>query len=146
MMTGILGTERFEVQARLEGDRLIGRVGGALMAREVLLELSETGVRGTLGGKNGVAVKLEMAHGELVGSIGADAIALRGVDVVSAEIGTGLGAVQMRAAQRGDALEGRIGGLTGKPFSLTLDGAPGWIGALLMLSAYCALERSAPKA
>ncbi len=141
MMTGILGTERFEIKARLEGDRLLGRVGSALMGKDIQLDLTENGVRGTVGGKNGASLQLSLEHGELIGFIGADRIALRGVDQVTAEIGTGITALEMRALQRGDALEGRIGGVNGKPFSLQLDGTPGWMGALVALVSYCALER-----
>jgi hypothetical protein len=141
MMTGILGTERFEIKARLEGDRLLGRVGSALMGKDIQLDLTENGVRGTVGGKNGASLQLSLEHGELIGFVGADRIALRGVDQVTAEIGTGITALEMRALQRGDALEGRIGGVNGKPFSLQLDGTPGWMGALVALVSYCALER-----
>jgi hypothetical protein len=141
MMTGLIGNEGFEIKARLEGDRLLGRVGGALMGKDLSLDLSDTGVTGTVGGKNGAAVQLSLETGELVGFIGADRVALRGVDQVSGEIGTGVVAIEMRAVQRGDALEGRVGGLTGKAFSLQLDGLPGWIGALVAVTAYCALER-----
>ncbi len=129
------------MQARLEGDVLKGRIGGALMAREINLTLTDQGVRGTLGGRGGTPVDLQLNQGELSGLIGADAVNLRGVDQISGAIGTGLTAISMRAAQREDTLEGRIGGVGGKSFTVTLDGVPGWIGALLMLSAYCALER-----
>lgn len=142
MIKGLLGSEGFEVQARLEGDVLKGRIGGALMAREIKLTLSDTGVHGTLGGASGTAVDLTLTGGELTGSIGADAVHLRGVDQISGGIGTGIAALSLRAAQREDALEGRIGSVNGKSFSVQLDGVPGWIGALLMLCAYCALERA----
>ena len=142
MIKGLLGSEGFEVQARLEGDVLKGRIGGALMAREINLTLSDTGVRGMLGGAGGIAVSLTLQSGELSGSIGADAVTLRGVDQISGAIGTGIAAIALRAVQREDSLEGRIGSVGGKSFSVALDGVPGWIGALLMLSAYCAFERA----
>ena len=142
MIKGLLGSEGFEVQARLEGDVLKGRIGGALMAREINLTLTDTGVRGTLGGTGGLAVSLTLQNGELSGAIGADAVTLRGVDQISGSLGAGIAAVSLRAAQREDKLEGRIGSVNGKSFSVALDGVPGWIGALLMLSAYCALERA----
>ena len=142
MIKGLLGSEGFEVQARLEGDVLKGRIGGALMAREINLSLSDTGVHGTLGGASGMAVSLTLQNGELSGSIGADTVTLRGVDQITGAIGTGIAAIALRAAQRADMLEGRIGSVGGKSFSVALDGVPGWIGALLMLSAYCALERA----
>ena len=145
MIKGLLGSEGFEVQARLEGDVLKGRIGGVLMAREVNLTLSDTGVRGSLGGTGGIAVSLTLQNGELSGFIGADAVTLRGVDQITGAIGTGIAAISLRAAQREDKLEGRIGGVNGKSFTLALDGVPGWIGALLMLSAYCALERAPVK-
>ena len=145
MIKGLLGSEGFEVQARLEGDVLKGRIGGALMAREIKLSLSDTGVQGTVGGSAGIAVSLTLQGGELSGSIGADAVTLRGVDQISGAIGTGIAALGLRAVQRDDTLEGRIGSVNGKSFSVALDGVPGWIGALLMLSAYCALERAPSK-
>jgi hypothetical protein len=141
MITGFLGAERFEIRARLEGDQLIGRAGGALMGKDILLDLTDTGVRGTLGGKNGTTVDLKLEGGELVGTVGVDRVALRGVDQVTAEIGFGLGAVELRAVQNGNTFSGRIGGLTGKSFSIDLDSAPGWMGGLLALVSYCALER-----
>ncbi len=144
MIKGLLGSEGFEMQARLEGDVLKGRIGGALMAKDINLSLSDHGVRGTLGGQGGTGgtlVDLQLVQGELSGSIGADAVSLRGVDQISGSIGTGLTALALRAAQREDRLEGRIGGVNGKSFTVALDGVPGWIGALLMLAAYCALER-----
>lgn len=139
MIKGLLGSEGFEVQARLEGDALKGRVGGALMAREINLLLNDKGVRGAIGA---VKLNLELQSGELTGQIGADAVSLRGVDQISGSIGAGIAALALRAVQREDTLEGRIGGPNGKSFTVALDGAPGWIGALLMLSAYCALERA----
>lgn len=141
MITGFLGAERFELKARLEGDKLIGRVGGALMGKDIALDLSDKGVKGSIGGKTGAPLELALEHGELVGFVGADRVALRGVDQVTAEIGTGFSAIELRAAQRGDTLTGVIGGMTGKPFVVELAGIPGWIGALLALVAYCALER-----
>ena len=142
MIKGLLGAEGFEVQARLEGDALKGRIGGALMAREIDLTLTDTGVRGSLGGKGGIAVNLTLQNGELSGSIGADAVTLRGVDQISGSVASGMAGIALRAAQRADMLEGRIGGVNGKSFSVALDGVPGWIGALLMLSAYSVLERA----
>jgi hypothetical protein len=142
MITGFLGAERFEIKVRLEGDQLIGRAGGALMGKDIALNLTDTGVTGTLGGRNGAKVDLKLEGGELVGTVGTDRVALRGVDQVTAEIGFGIGAVEMRAVQNGDAISGRIGGLTGKSFSLELDSAPGWMGGLLALVSYCALERT----
>jgi hypothetical protein len=142
MIQGLLGSEGFELRASLQGDDLKGQVGGALMRREINLTLTETGVRGTAGG---MPVQLDLQQGELVGHIGADSVTLRGVDQISGELGTGLAATSIRALQRGESLEGRIGALNGKSFTLNLDGVPGWIGALLMLGAYCALERAPVK-
>ena len=142
MIKGLLGSEGFEVQARLEGDIVKGRIGGVLMAREINLTLTDTGVRGTLGGASGMTVNLTLQNGELSGAIGADAVTLRGVDQISGAIGTGIAALALRAVQREDTLEGRIGSVGGKSFSVALDGVPGWIGALLMIAAYCALERA----
>ena len=112
------------------------------MAREINLTLTDTGVRGTLGGASGMTVNLTLQNGELSGAIGADAVTLRGVDQISGSIGTGIAALALRAVQREDTLEGRIGSVGGKSFSVALDGVPGWIGALLMIAAYCALERA----
>jgi hypothetical protein len=143
MIQGLLGSEGFELRATLEGDTLNGRVGGALMKRDIKLALTETGVHGTAGAHQ---VQLELEGGELKGHIGADTVSLRGVDQISGELGQGLAATHLRALQRGDSLEGRIGALNGKSFTVNLDGVPGWIGALLTLAAYCALERAPTKA
>jgi hypothetical protein len=141
MIQGFLGEEKFEIKARLEGDRVLGRVGGALMAKEIDLSLTDKGVSGRVGGKNGFEVLLELEAGELVGLVGADRIVLRGVDQVTGALGSGITALEFAARQRGEQLQGRIGGLMGKSFELELDGAPGWVGVLIGLIAYYAFER-----
>jgi hypothetical protein len=141
MIEGFLGSERFEVKVRLEGDKLLGRVGGALMARDVKLDLTATGVTGRVGGSNGFDVRLSLEAGELIGFVGNDPIALRGVDVVVGTLGDGFSALEFGARQSGSKLIGSIGGLLGKPFTLNLGEAPGWLGALVVLVAFYALEK-----
>ncbi len=141
MIEGFLGSERFEVKVRLEGDKLLGRVGGALMARDVKLDLTATGVTGRVGGSNGFDVRLSLEGGELIGFVGNDPIAMRGVDVVVGTLGDGFSAQEFGARQSGSRLIGSIGGLLGKPFSLELGQAPGWLGVLVVLVAFYALEK-----
>ena len=141
MIEGFLGSERFEIKVRLEDDKLLGRVGGALMARDVKLELTATGVTGRVGGSNGFDVRLSLESGELIGFIGNDPISLRGVDAVVGTLGDGFSALEFAARQSGTRLLGSLGGLLGKPFSLELDDAPGWLGALVVLVAFYALEK-----
>jgi hypothetical protein len=141
MIEGFLGSERFEVKVRLEGDKLLGRVGGALMARDVKLELTATGVIGRIGGVNGFDVRLSLEAGELIGFVGNAPISLRGVDMVVGTLGDGFSAIDFAARQSGKKLIGSIGGLLGKPFTLDLGEAPGWLGALVMLVAFYALEK-----
>jgi hypothetical protein len=141
MIEGFLGTEKFEIKVRLEQDKLLGRVGGALMAKEVRLELSATGVSGRVGGKTGFEVRLALEAGELVGFIGNAPVAMRGVDVVTGTLGDGFSALEFMARQSGSTLIGSLGGLLGQTFQLELDEAPGWLGALVVLVAFYALEK-----
>ena len=141
MIEGYLGAERFEIKVRLEGDKLLGRVGGALMARDVKLDLTATGVTGRVGGSNGFDVRLSLESGELIGFVGNDPVSLRGVDVVVGTLGDGFSALEFGARQSGTKLVGSLGGLLGKPFMLELGQIPGWLGALVVLVAFYALER-----
>ncbi len=141
-ITGHLGTNpSIELKARLEQDRILGRVGGALMAKELNLEVSEKGVNGHVGGKNGFEVSLELKAGELTGFVGQDNLNLRGVDQVTGHLGSTLGGVDFIANQHGDKLRGRMGGIKGQTFELELAGTPGWIGTLVAIIAFYALER-----
>ncbi|MFN3266539.1 MAG: hypothetical protein ACK41E_06825 [Deinococcales bacterium] len=127
MIEGFLGAERFEIKVRLEQDKLLGRVGGTLMAREVKLELSATGLSGRVGGATGFDVRLTLEAGELVGFVGNLPISLRGVDVVTGTLGEGFSALEFTARQSGTKLIGSLGGLLGQPFQLELGEAPGWL-------------------
>jgi hypothetical protein len=141
MIEGFLGAEKFEIKVRLEQDKLLGRVGGTLMAKEVRLELSATGVSGRVGGTTGFEVRLSLEGGELVGFIGNAPVAMRGVDVVTGTLGDGFSALEFMARQSGSKLIGSLGGLLGQPFQLELDETPGWLGALVVLVAFYALEK-----
>jgi hypothetical protein len=141
MIEGYLGAQRFEIKVRLEQDKLLGRIGGALMAKEVKLELSPTGVSGRVGGATGFEVRLSLEGGELIGFLGNDPISMRGVDVVTGTLGDGFSSLEFMARQSGSTLIGSIGGLLGQPFSLELDEAPGWLGALVVMVAFYALEK-----
>ena len=142
-MTGRLGTEKdgFELRCRLEGDTLRGRIGGALMGKDLEIDITETGVTGRVGGRNGFDVNLELQSGELVGNVGADTLRLRGVDRVTGRIGEGFAGADIAAQQRGHRLTGIVGGTLGRPFELNLGDAPGWIGALVAAVTYYAFER-----
>lgn len=147
-MTGRLGgpTDGHDLKCRLEGDALRGRVGGALMGKDLDLEISETGVSGRVGGERGFEVSLELQAGELVGSLGPEPLKMRGVDRVTGRLGDSLSGVDIAAQQRGARLGGRIGGLSSKAFEIELGDAPGWIGALVAVVAFYALERHRPVA
>ncbi len=141
MIEGYLGAERFEIKVRLEHDKLLGRVGGALMARDVKLDLSATGVTGRVGGSNGFDVQLSLESGELIGFIGNLLIQMRGVDMVVGTLGDGFSSIEFSARQSGTKLMGTLGGLLGKPFMLELGQAPGWLGTLVVMVAFYALEK-----
>jgi hypothetical protein len=141
-ITGSLGTNpSIELKARLEQDRILGRVGGALMAKELNLEVSEKGVSGRVGGKNGFDVSLALKDGELMGHVGSDELHLRGVDQVTGRLGNTLGGVDFMSNQVGDNLRGRLGGIKGQTFELELAGTPGWIGTLVAIIAFYAIEK-----
>lgn len=139
-MTGRLAgpSGEYELRCRLEGDALRGRVGGALVGKDLDLDITETGVRGRVGGPRGFEVSLELQAGELVGDLADEPFRLRGVDRVTGRLGDGFAALELDATQRGSRLGGRLGG---RPFELDLGDAPGWIGALVAAVAYYALER-----
>jgi hypothetical protein len=63
------------------------------------------------------------------------------VDVVTGTLGDGFSALEFMARQSGSTLIGSLGGLLGQPFQLELDEAPGWLGALVVLVAFYALEK-----
>ncbi len=141
-ITGSLGVNpSIELKARLEQDRILGRVGGALMAKELNLEVSEKGVSGRVGGKNGFEVNLELKAGELSGFVGTDALNLRGVDQVTGRLGSAMNGVDFISNQNGDHLRGRLGGIKGQTFELELAGTPGWIGTLVAIIAFYAIEK-----
>lgn len=139
-ITGRLGGPKdgYELRCRLDGDALRGRVGGALVGKDLDLDITETGVRGRVGGPRGFEVSLELQSGELVGTLGDEPFRLRGVDRVTGRLGDGFTAVELDATQRGSRLGGRLGG---RPLDLELGEAPGWIGALVTVVAYYALDR-----
>lgn len=143
VMTGRLGgeSEGFDLKAKLDGDTVTGRAGG-IFGKDFQLEISATGVSGHIGHADAQQVSLELASGELSGFIGGASVRLRGVDQVTGSLGEGITALQIFAQQRGEDLIGNIGGMVGRPFKLSLNGAPGWIGVLVALVAYCALDRT----
>ena len=66
---------------------------------------------------------------------------LRGVDRVTGYFGEPIVGWNISAQQQGDHLEGTLGStVLGRPFSMDLAGAPGWIGTLLAVLAFYALE------
>lgn len=111
------------------------------MGKDLEIDITETGVTGRIGGRNGYDLNLELQSGELVGHAGDDTLRMRGVDRVTGRLGEGFTGVEIAAQQRGQRLTGVIGGPLGRPFELQLGDAPGWIGTLVAVVAYYTFER-----
>lgn len=132
------GAEGFDVRCTLDGDHIVGRAGGKLHGKDINLEITETGVEGVVGGDR---VRVELQEGELRGNVGREQITLRGVDRVSGFLGEPIVGWNILAQQSGQKLVGRLGStVLGKDFEFDLGSAPGWVGTLVAVVAFYALE------
>lgn len=140
ILKGRLGGEKdgYDVRCTLEEDRIVGRVGGKLAGQDLSLEILETGVQGYAGT---AAVFVELKDGKLVGKVGDEELVLQGVDRVTGRLGSPIVGWNIYAEQRGQMMAGRLGGtVLGRDFVLQLGSAPGWIGAMIAVVAFYAIE------
>lgn len=132
------GADGFDVRCSLDGDRIVGRAGGKLHGKDINLEITETGVVGVVGSDD---VKVELQEGELRGNVGRERVTLRGVDRVTGFFGEPIVGWNILAQQQGQKLVGRLGStVLGKDFEFDLGSAPGWVGTLVAVVAFYALE------
>lgn len=147
VMRGRIGQEGegFSVRCEIQEDKLVGRAGSRLHGKNIELEITETGVQGTVGDQ---AINIGLESGELRGTVGDQKLTLRGVDRVTGHFGEPIIGWDIAAQQTGEQLEGRLGStVLGRPFSMSLAGAPGWVGVLVAVVAFYALEpRASAKA
>lgn len=132
------GADGYNVRCAIDGDRISGRAGGRLHGKDIDLEITERGVQGTVGAEN---VRIELEEGELRGNVGGQKLVLRGVDRVTGFLGEPIVGWNVVAQQTGDRLQGQLGStVLGRPFELSLGSAPGWVGTLVAVVAFYALE------
>ena len=75
------------------------------------------------------------------GNVGAQKLTLRGVDRVTGFMGEPIVGWNVVAQQTGEKLVGQLGStVLGRPFELDLGSAPGWVGTLVAVVAFYALE------
>ncbi|WP_027480440.1 hypothetical protein [Deinococcus pimensis] len=138
------GADGFDVRCSLDGDRIVGRAGGRLHGKDIVLEITETGVQGTVGSE---PVLVQLEEGELRGNVGREKISLRGVDRVTGFFGEPIVGWRIVAQQDGTRLQGQLGStVLGRAFEFDLGSAPGWVGALVAVVAFYALEPRASAA
>ncbi|MEF2280118.1 hypothetical protein V3W47_17640 [Deinococcus sp. YIM 134068] len=140
LIKGRLGGEAdgYGVRCVIDGDRISGRAGGKLHGKDIDLEITERGVQGTVGDEG---VKIELEEGELRGNVGSQRLVLRGVDRVTGFFGEPIVGWNVLAQQQGEKLQGQLGStVLGRPFALDLGTAPGWVGTLVAVVAFYALE------
>ncbi|OLV19454.1 MULTISPECIES: hypothetical protein [Deinococcus] len=132
------GTDGYDIRCTIEGDSISGRAGGKLHGKDIDLEITERGVQGTVGND---PVKIELDGGELRGNVGSQKLVLRGVDRVTGFMGEPIVGWNVVAQQTGEHLSGQLGStVLGRPFEMELGSAPGWVGTLVALVAFYALE------
>ncbi|WP_161883766.1 hypothetical protein [Deinococcus alpinitundrae] len=132
------GADGYTIRCAIDGDKIVGRAGGKLSGKDIDLEITERGVAGTVGDES---VKIELQDGELRGNVGKETLSLRGVDRVTGYLGAPIVGWNISAQQTGEKLEGRLGStVLGREFSLELGSAPGWVGTLVAVVAFYALE------
>lgn len=132
------GADGYAIRCAIDGDRISGRAGGKLHGKNIELEITERGVQGTVGGD---PVRVELEEGELRGNVGNQKLVLRGVDRVTGFMGEPIVGWNVVAQQQGEQLQGQLGStVLGRPFELTLGTAPGWVGTLIAIVAFYALE------
>ncbi|MFC6592317.1 hypothetical protein ACFP81_10130 [Deinococcus lacus] len=131
-------SDSYSVRCAIEGDRIVGRAGGKLHGQNIELEITERGVQGSVGSER---VSIELAEGELRGQIGTQEVTLRGVDRVTGHLGKPIVGWNVSAQQQGHLLQGQLGStVLGRPFEIELGSAPGWVGALVAMVAFYALD------
>lgn len=132
------GADGYDIRCTIDGDTISGRAGGKLHGKDIELEITERGVQGTVGND---PVKIELDGGELRGNVGSQKLVLRGVDRVTGFMGEPIVGWNVVAQQTGERLSGQLGStVLGRPFELELGSAPGWVGTLVALVAFYALE------
>lgn len=132
------GADGYDIRCTIDGDTISGRAGGKLHGKDIDLEITERGVQGTVGND---PVKIELDGGELKGNVGSQKLVLRGVDRVTGFMGEPIVGWNVVAQQTGERLTGQLGStVLGCPFELELGSAPGWVGTLVALVAFYALE------
>lgn len=132
------GADGYAVRCAIDGDRISGRAGGRLYGKDIELEITERGVQGTVGEES---VRIELEEGELRGNVGNQRLVLRGVDRVTGFFGEPIVGWNVVAQQQGERLQGQLGStVLGRPFELDLGTAPGWVGTLVAVIAFYALE------
>ncbi|MFC4452738.1 hypothetical protein [Deinococcus sonorensis] len=137
------GDSGYDIRCAIDGDRITGRAGGRLHGKDINLEITERGVQGTVGE---APVKIELQEGELKGNVGSEKLTLRGVDRVTGFFGEPIVGWNVVAQQQGSSLVGRLGStVLGRDFQLDLGSAPGWVGALVAVVAFYALEPRASR-
>lgn len=132
------GADGYDIRCTIDGDTISGRAGGKLHGKDIDLEITERGVQGSVGND---PVKVELDGGELRGNVGSQKLVLRGVDRVTGFMGEPIVGWNVVAQQTGERLSGQLGStVLGRPFELELGSAPGWVGTLVALVAFYALE------
>ncbi|THF70431.1 hypothetical protein E7T06_06915 [Deinococcus sp. Arct2-2] len=132
------GADGYDIRCIIDGDRITGRAGGKLHGKDIDLEITERGVQGTVGAD---PFKIELQDGELKGNVGSQKLTLRGVDRVTGYMGEPIVGWNVVAQQNGDQLVGQLGStVLGRNFELSLGSAPGWVGTLVALVSFYALE------
>ncbi|MBZ9712832.1 MULTISPECIES: hypothetical protein [Deinococcus] len=132
------GADGYSIRCAIDGDTIKGRAGGKLHGKDIALEITERGVQGTVGSES---VKIELEDGELRGNVGSQKLTLRGVDRVTGFMGEPIVGWNVVAQQSGEKLVGQLGStVLGRPFELDLGSAPGWVGTLVAVVAFYALE------
>ena len=139
LIKGRLGeADGYAIRCAIDGDRISGRAGGKLHGKDIELEITERGVQGTVGTE---PVRIELEEGELRGNVGNQKLVLRGVDRVTGFFGEPIVGWNVVAQQDGEQLVGQLGStVLGRPFTLSLGSAPGWVGTLIAIVAFYALE------
>ena len=132
------GADGYDIRCSIDGDKIVGRAGGKIHGQDINLEITERGVQGSVGD---APVIIELDAGELKGRVGGEKLTLRGVDRVTGFFGEPIVGWNVAAQQQGTQLVGRLGStVLGRDFQLELGSAPGWVGALVAVVAFYALE------
>ncbi len=132
------GADGYDIRCTIDGDGIKGRAGGKLYGKDIDLEITDLGVQGSVGDDK---VKVELQGGELKGYVGSQNLTLRGVDRVTGYFGDPIVGWNVTAQQTGEHLVGQLGStVLGRPFEVSLGSAPGWIGTLVAIVSFYALD------